>query len=117
VSTFSDPSQFQNGERIEELPRRVQDAVKQAKPAKSIVDPIVAQATFEAAMRARNIIVPEGGIIADGKIHRCNAEGKNGQRDAQLTCFTSTVSRRAVSRTGRTGTAGKIGYSPARPAR
>ena len=36
---------------------------------------------FRSAMRVRQIIPPEA-IVADGKIHRCNAEGKGGHGDA-----------------------------------
>jgi putative DNA primase/helicase len=36
---------------------------------------------FRAALTTRNII-PPGEIIADGKLHRCDADGKNGKGDA-----------------------------------
>ena len=36
---------------------------------------------FRAALAARDIVPPES-IIADGSIHRCDAAGKNGKRDA-----------------------------------
>lgn len=40
---------------------------------------VVAQ--FEDAMRARLLIVPAGGIKADGRLHRCDAEGPHGRGD------------------------------------
>lgn len=42
-----------------------------------MTDPL---AQFAAALRARGLIPPEP-IIADGRIHRCDAEGKNGKGD------------------------------------
>ena len=41
-----------------------------------------AKAEFEAAMQAIGLEIPRGGVIADGKIHRCNTtDGKNGKND------------------------------------
>lgn len=40
-----------------------------------------AVAAFREAMRSRGI-VPPADLIADGRIHRCDAEGKNGKGDA-----------------------------------
>jgi putative DNA primase/helicase len=37
---------------------------------------------FEDALRSRNILPPEGGPIADGRIHRANTTGRNGKGDA-----------------------------------
>ena len=38
-------------------------------------------AQFEAAMRARGLMVPAGGFKADGKLRRCDAEGPHGKAD------------------------------------
>ena len=39
------------------------------------------RAEFEAAMAAAGLEVPHGGVVADGAIHRCNANGKGGKGD------------------------------------
>ena len=39
------------------------------------------RAEFEAAMAAAGLEIPNGGVVADGKIHRCDVEGKNGKGD------------------------------------
>ena len=39
------------------------------------------RAEFEAAMAAGGLEIPHGGVVADGKIHRCDVEGKNGKGD------------------------------------
>jgi len=42
---------------------------------------------FEDALRGRGIIPPPGGVIADGKLRRVDAEGKNGRSDAAYLLF------------------------------
>lgn len=42
---------------------------------------------FEGAMATRGIISPPGGVVADGKLHRCDAEGKNGRGDAAYVLY------------------------------
>lgn len=42
---------------------------------------------FEDALRGRGIVVPPGGVIADGKFRRIDAEGKNGKSDAAYVLF------------------------------
>ena len=44
-------------------------------------------AAFEDALRGRGIIVPPGGIVADGIFRRIDAEGKNGKKDAAYILF------------------------------
>jgi putative DNA primase/helicase len=49
----------------------------------SFPDAESARQEFEDQLRARNIVIPEGGAIADGRIHRCAVEGKGrNNRDA-----------------------------------
>lgn len=64
---------------------------------------------FRAALAARDIVPPER-ILADGRIHRCDAFGKNG-KETQLTCFISTAFRPADWKTGATARAGNPGAS------
>ena len=49
-----------------------------------------ADAEFEAALRRRGIVPPRP-IIADGKLHRCDAEGKSGKGDAAYILFDDGV--------------------------
>ncbi len=42
---------------------------------------------FEDALAARGIIIPEGGVVADGKLRRCDAQGRNGKGDAAYLLF------------------------------
>jgi len=46
-----------------------------------LIDPSIRN-EFEDALRGRGIIPPPGGVIADGKLRRADAEGKNGKSDA-----------------------------------
>ena len=42
---------------------------------------------FEDALRGRGIVVPPGGVIADGKLRRIDAEGMNGKSDAAYVLY------------------------------
>lgn len=51
-----------------------------------MIEPLVLN-DFENALRERGIIPPPGGVVADGKLRRVDAEGKNGKSDAAYILF------------------------------
>jgi putative DNA primase/helicase len=52
------------------------------KPKLTILEDEAVKSAFESAMLARGLTIPKGGVIADGKLQRCNAgDDKSGKAD------------------------------------
>ena len=62
---------------------------------------------FRAVLARRDIVTPAS-LIADGKLHRCDAVGRGGKVMRPMS-YTSMACRPAVFRTGAMGSAGRTG--------